>query len=716
MCAAGACAIAVATTVCPADGSSYWLPANVESQREFERILNSIPDADNLRHLHDVMCSEPHPAGSPGDQRLIDTLHGLFGSYGIASQIHDIYPLLAKPVSASVTLEILREFPKDDRSIIQVDEQIDLAVREPEIPSDAFSSHDDLSIGWNAYSGSGSAAGSVVYANYGTKADFDTLQERGIDVRGAIVLARYGGNFRGFKAKFAEQAGAAGLLIYTDPADSGYMRGPMFPEGGWAHGGYIQNGSIKTLAYPGDPLTPGVEAHEAAARLEESDVALPGIPVQPIGWDAAQQIMQRMAGQTLPQSLRKSWQGGLPLVYRFNSGDSMRVRMEVQQNRSLMRTANVLGIVEGATHPQQVVIVGCHHDAWSFGAGDPQAGSIVLMEMARSFGEAARQGHKPARTVIFANWGAEEFGIIGSTEWVEANREHLLKHAVAYINLDMAAMGPNFGCSSAPSLKRIIADAARSTPQARGAKDQMVYDVWNGSGASEPNYGTLGGGSDHVGFYCHVGVPSCGLGASGSDGVSYHSNSDNLNWYRQVVGDDYEPALMLTRLGNTLVSRLANADLVPLDPTRYARDVDHHLNALQELAESRGMSLETASLRETIASFEQVADSTMRAVESAIDRGDVASDVLTAINQELVTLERNWLRDAGLDGRPWYRSLYAATDPNSGYGAWTLPGLRGAIEAGDYGQIAAELDDCQAVFAALSQQMQVIGSHLGNQN
>lgn len=692
----------------------YVLPSHAEAQRAYEQALNDIPRPASLRRLHELMCAEPHPVGTAGERRMITKLQRLFEQWGVPVELQRIETLIAEPVSASVTVETFRVYPEGDRALAELEERLELPVRGEPVPGDPYSADENLRIGWNAYSGSGEAAGQVVYANYGTKEDFETLERLGITVEGRIVLARYGRNFRGYKAKFAEQAGAEALLIYTDPADSGYVRGPMYPDGGWANGHYIQNGSIKTLDYPGDPLTPGWEAAvgEDVERLDVNDVALPGIPVQPIGWSAAHEIMKRMTGPSLPKDIRSGWQGGLPMPYRLAGGPTLQVRVSVDQRRLMARTANVLGIIRGARYPEQMVIVGCHFDAWTFGAGDPHAGSIVLMEMARSFAAAAEQGMRPARTVVFANWAAEEFGIIGSTEWVEAHRDELAEDAVAYVNLDMAAMGPNFRASSSPMLKSVISGATRDVPQAGGETGQVIFDSWTGDPEEEPSFGTLGGGSDHVGLYCHVGVPSCGLGAGGSDGVSYHSNYDNIAWYRKVVGSDYEPALMLTRLGNVLVSRLANADVLPLDPARYAKDMRKHLDAAEREGEQAGMTIDDSKLRAGIDQFERVADEVSGKLALAIETDALDEDDLAAINDVLRTLERCWIAADGLKDRPWYRNRFAATDPYSGYGAWMLPALRLGIERNDGTLVDEALEQYSEVFRTLTEQMRVIGARL----
>jgi len=638
---------------------------------DLELGLLAVPDAGQLRQWHDQFASRPHVAGTPGDASVIAALVDAFDSMGLEVVRDDFRAWMPAPVGAAV--EIVSPVQRS------------LPLRESALPEDPDSGHPELTIGWNAYSASGDAVGEVVYANYGTREDFLELAAMGVELQGRIVVARYGRCFRGHKARFAEAAGAAALLLYTDPDDSGYRKGIPYPEGGWANDGSIERGSIKALPYPGDPLTPFVAATPQAERLDPDAVGLPRIPVQPLGWAAAAEILSRMRGPAVPAG----WQGGLPFAYRVTGGPALRVRVAVEHQLTLRETANVLGILRGATEPQRVVVVGCHHDAWGFGASDPTAGLIVLMECARSFGELAAAGVRPARTIVFAAWGAEEPGIIGSVEWCEAHAKELREHAVAYVNLDMAAMGPNFGASAAPSLQRVIADAARVVAQAGGEPGETVYDRWSARGAEDglPPFGALGGGSDHVGFYCHLGVPSCGLGAGGADGTAYHTNYDTLRWYRQVVGDSYEPALMLARLTNALVARLATARLLPLDPARYAADLRANLAALRDRAAATGTTADLAGLAGAIEDLDKAA----QAVRTGLGRttGRLDDDTIAAINTELMAVDRQWLDDGGLPQRAWFRNLYAATDPDSGYAAWVLPGLRYCVEAGDAAGLAA---------------------------
>lgn len=662
--------------------------ARGDDPRTLDEHLLAVPTASSLRAWHNLLSSEPHVAGSEGDARTISRLLLSMDAMGLEIRRQEIEPLLARPISAS--LDIIAP------------ERVTLDLRERPVWSDPFTNHPDLAIGWNAYSASGSVTGEIVYVNYGTRADFAQLKELGVDLTGKIAIARYGGNFRGYKAAYAEAAGAIGLIIFSDPADGGGdgFRRLAYPEGGWLNETSIQRGSILTLPYPGDPLTPFTPAEPGATRLDPNEVALPAIPVQPIGWGAASEIMMRMTGRLAPEN----WAGAMPLEYRVEGGPELRVRLAVEQERAIMPTANVFGVIRGSTYPDEVIIIGCHHDAWSFGAGDPNAGSIVVLEVARAFASAARRGHRPLRTLIFAHWGAEEFGIIGSTEWVEANADMLREQGVAYLNLDMAAMGLNFNASASPMLKHVLTEAARLVPQPGDATGRSVHEAWTARGeAGRPPFGNLGGGSDHVAFLCHVGVPSAGLSAGGSPGVSYHTNYETLAWYRQIVGDEYEPALMLTRLTALAAARLANDEVLPLDPAMMGQDFSLHFRALNERASETMPALDLAPLSQRIEALAARLSALGERLRDPLVEERLERAAIVELNRLLRALDRAWLHDAGLPGRPWWRNLYGASDPWSGYAAWMLPLLREAIETRDeamlhnaaraYGEVADRLTD-----------------------
>jgi len=627
---------------------------------------------ERLRAMHGTLAAEPHVAGSAGDARVIAEIASYFEGLGLEVEVHRFWAYLPEPVTAHAELV--------------APARRTLAVRET--PKDEWMREGGVSPGWNAYSGTGDVTAPVVYVNRGTKADFETLEELGVSVKGKIAVARYGGNFRGYKAKFAEEAGAVGLMIYTDPADAGYAKGPAYPEGGWYDGTSVQRGSILTLDYPGDPLTPGVEATREAPRLDPSEVDFPTIPVQPVGWDAAREVLSRLDGPAVPD---ESWQGALPFTYRL-TGEDVRLRLVVAQRRRLVETANVIGTLRGAEAPGQVVLIGSHHDAWGHGAHDPLSGTIATLECARVFAEAARDGDQPARSVAFACWGAEEHGIVGSTEWVEANEARLTAGAAAYFNLDAAASGLNLGASASPTLKDVIAWAAsRAGSPKEGAGSAL--EAWRSraeAGEGElPPFGDLGGGSDHVGLYCRAGVPSAGIGARGSSGSGYHSGHDTLGWYRSVVGEDYASAALVARVTALAAARVADGGVLPLELSRYGQDVVRHVRDLGARAEELGMELDLQELLEAGSEFEERARVTMEYVRAAAAGGRLDGAALASVNALLLSFERLWLDPGGLPGRPWFRNLFAATDPTSGYAAWMLPEVRHYVEAGDAAGAAA---------------------------
>ena len=677
----------------PTSTLPFWPPSARQRQVEYETILNKVPSRAGLRSYHEQLASEPHIAGTPGDARTIQRIADAFRALGLDVQVHEFWAYLTTPIEAR--LEIISPEP------------VTLPIKEAELSEDPHSNHEALTIGFNAYSGDGDVTAEIVYANYGTKDDFAKLKELGVECAGKIVLVRYGGNFRGYKAKFAQEAGAAGVIIYTDPDDSGYRKGVPYPEGGWANDTAIQRGSLNTLNYPGDPLTPGIAATERAARLNPEDIALPRIPVQPIGYGAAGEIMRRMKGRPLPHDLVKTWQGGLPVAYRLEGGADLRVRLLVKQERKLTKTANVIGTLVGTQHPEQCIIIGCHHDAWCHGAADPLAGTILMFESAKSFHEARQRKFEPARSIVFAAWGAEEYGIIGSTEYCEQFGKTTLKDAVTYINLDAAAMGSNFSASASPSLKRLIEEVTRDVPQARSASGDMIYAKWLGD-REEAQFGNLGGGSDHIGFYCHLGIPSCGLNAGGAQGTAYHSNYDNVHWYHQVVGDDYEPAIMLTRVLNLVVARLADAPLLPLDPVRYGPDAATHMKSIAERASQLKVNVDLTSVLERAVAYEKAASVVMDSLMKGMESESIDAKGLAGLNAHLLQLEREWLRPLAKEpvnwndeSRPWFRNLFAASDPYSGYSAWMLPALRAAVEGRDSGAMQAAVDEYRSVFDRL---------------
>ena len=661
------------------------------------RSVARMPDAGKLSAFHELLASEPHVAGTPGDTRTIERIAAAFRAFGSDAdgrplagfevEVQEFYPLLTRPVKGSLEIVGAPVAPLGSRRGV-----LSLGTKEPNLAIDPATAHPDLDIAWNAWSGSGVAEARVVYVNYGRREDFALLAELGVDPRGKIALARYGGNFRGYKAKFAEAAGCVGLVIFTDPADSGFTKGKTWPDGGgWANADCIQRGSLATLPYIGDPLTPGRMATKDAERLDLATVALPRIPVQPIGYGAAQQILARMKGQASPEE----WRGGLPCGYPLEDSE-LTLRLEVEQTREISRTANVIARLRGAKSPDEEVIVGAHHDAWCFGAADPLAGTICMMESARNFCELARAGIRADRTIVFCAWGAEEYGIFGSTEYVEGDAAALSQRAVAYINLDMAAMGLSPGGAVSPTLRAAITRALAAAPGPRGQGTALA--AWSKSPAGAPAFGDLGGGSDHVGFWCHAGIPSVSLSTGGSEGTSYHSNYDTVAWYRATVGDDYAAACLVTGMTNAMLASLADTSTAHISATELVDDCVKQAKALAKLAADRGVG--TPALDALAAAFESCRDAAGAA--DALASGAGAPD--------LRSLREIWCYADGIPGRPWFRNLYAATDRFTGYGTSLWPMLREAIEDATPGDrdAARAVDSATATYRSLAEKLAAI--------
>jgi N-acetylated-alpha-linked acidic dipeptidase len=625
-----------------------------------------LPSGDNFREHLRIITATPHPTGSAAQVEVGHYLVRAMKAAGMSVREHpyDVYlPQLTDDVEAHIVSPITMQ----------------LSNREAALPEDRFSGHPDLLNGWNAFSGSGDATAEVVYANYGTRADYRALDSLGISLEGKIVVARYGGNFRGFKVLFAEERGAAGVIMFNDAPE---VEEDAYPEGPMLSGEIIQRGSVLTLAWTGDPLTPFVPALPIdgpvqVERLDPDEVGLHTIPVLPLGYNAAAEILSRMTGEVA----QDEWQGGLDMPYRLTGGSELTVRVRVNQPKALTRATNVVGTFEGSEFPDEWIVLGAHYDPWGFGAIDPNGGTAMLLALADALGELADEGCSPRRSILIAHWDAEEYGVIGSTEWVEEFLPELTSGAVAYINADGAVSGPNFGSSSSPSLKQPILDAIRDTPYP--AEGRSVYEWWaaqveNGT----PVMGNLGGGSDHIAFYTHAGIPSAGLSSSGRSGV-YHSNYDNFAWFERFGDPDWVYGPMLATADGLLALRLANADLLPYDVTRYAIDTRTHVNTLFEVADFRRIDVNLDRLVASTSALEEAASQLEMARTNRIAAGAVPSEDAEAINAEFIRLEKAWLDNRGLQDRPWSRSLYVSPDPFSGYASWMLPGLRYEIETDD---------------------------------
>lgn len=649
-------------------------PERVAEQLSCEAQLMELPQPQQFREHLRIITQEPHPAGSEAQRRVEQYLAEVMTAAGLEVERYP-YDLYLPQLTDDVSAEIITP------------ERISLSTQEGELDEDRFSGHPELLNGWNAFSGSGDVTGQVVYANFGRKEDFEQLIDLGIDVAGKVVIARYGGNFRGYKVKFAQEYGAIGVIMFSDPGDN--IGVDEYPNGPNMNSTTIQRGSVLTLDYTGDPLTPfepayTVDSGKEVHRLDPGEVDLHKIPVLPMGYGAAQQILERMSGVPAPED----WRGGLPVTYRLMGGEALTVRVRVNQPKALTRAVNVVGTIRGTELPNEWIIFGSHYDPWGFGAIDPNGGTAMLLTMAEALGELAANGCAPRRSIMIGHWDAEEYGIIGSAEWVEQFRDELTNNAIAYINADSAVSGPRFGSSASPSLKGPIVEATKAV--AHPTNGLTVYQTWLDAGSperQEPGMGNLGGGSDHVGFYTHIGVPSGSLGFGGSGGV-YHSNYDNFAWYERFGDTEFIFGPTLARVNGVLGLRLANADVLPYDVARYARDLVTHADTIQELAQDAGMEAELVDLRAAIAGLQVAADDYATSRDAALVDMTFPATQLRELNAMLIGLEKSFVHEEGLQGRPWYRSLYASPDPFSGYASWMLPGLRYEIETDNEEQLA----------------------------
>ncbi|AFL85160.1 putative aminopeptidase [Belliella baltica DSM 15883] len=635
-------------------------PRQMAIEKDF---LNAVDFSRFKKHLT-AITSEPHPAGSEANDKVKDYIVKTMKDAGWDVKVHPYDVYLSKEPGESL-VEIVRPF----RQPLNQQENIE--------NEDPYSDHPDLWKGWNAFSGSGDVTAEVVYANYGTKADFEKLKAMGVDVKGKVVLARYGGNFRGFKAKFAEEAGAIGLLIYTDPEDSGYKRGLTYPEGIYYSETSIQRGSLLTVDWTGDALTPfepalPLDGKEKIKRLDPQSVGLHSIPVTPIPYGSAKEIMVLMKGKPVPSG----WQGGLPFTYRLEGGNELLVRVKVDQKRDYVRANNVVGTLIGSENPDEWVILGCHFDAWSFGSTDPNSGTSMLLSLSETLGQLAKEGKSPKRSILIAHWDAEEHGVIGSTEWVEHYREELQAKAVAYINLDAAVSGRNFGASSSPTLKNIIMESAKTVSFPDSAK--TVFEVW-AKNQPEPAIGNLGGGSDHIAFYMHAGIPSMSGGASGP--TLYHTNYDNLHFYEKFADPTFKMGGAVEQLVGIISLRLANAEVIPYQTSRYARDLEGHFsNAVAQVKKFNPRFDGFSKSNEAIGLLKISSNTLDKSMANKLENSTIDSKSLKAINEDLRSLEKSFLDTKGMYFGSWYRSLYASNDPFSGYASWILPGIQYEIE------------------------------------
>lgn len=643
--------------------------AQSEQQHEWENVMAAVPSAEKMREYHYAMTRRPHHAGTDENYRLAVYLRDLWQELGLETQM--------------VKYDVLLPWPGELRLRLVEPEVIELAVTEPPVPEDPDTYIEGGLPGMAAYVTPGEATGDVVYANYGRIGDYRALDDKGVSLDGKIVLVRYGGTpaqMRGMKVREAAKRGAIGVVIYSDPEDDGYVRGDVYPDGTWRPWDGIQRGSFLDVPiYPGDPLTPFEPSIPGVKRLALEDAGnVQKIPVQPISYRQALKILKHVGGEVVPSE----WQGGLPVTYHVGPGPA-RIEMHVEYDYEQRPIWNVFGKIEGTLEPDKFVLAGGHRDAWVLGARDPTSGAASLLETARGIAAAVEQGFRPKRSIVFASWGAEEFFLLGSTEWGEQFGPELRENMVAYINRESYTAG-DWSASGNHSLERFVLETSRDAghPEA-----PSLYDAWSAQGDDAPMHlGALGSGSDFTVFIDHLGIPSLNVGYSRANGV-YHSLYDTYNWFQRYGDPDYRYGVAQADMVGRMVMRLANAEILPFDFTDTADVIARYVDELVALdAEGklreilRAIGAADAELR--VAATE--ANVTFSKILAEEDGTDEVEGTLRKINGLIMQTDRAFLDERGLWRRPWYRNLVYAPGYYEGYAAKTLPGVREAIEEGEW--------------------------------
>jgi N-acetylated-alpha-linked acidic dipeptidase len=657
--------------------------ADFSAESAIETQFLAVPDAALAGQHLKTLTGEPHMAATPEDRKTAEYVAQEFRAAGLETEIVPYRVLLNQP-------QVVRVEAWDDAGY-----PLMTGPTREYVAGDPYQDNPRVVMPFNGSSGSGDVTGEVIYANYGRLEDFDALAAQHIDLHGKIVICRYGANFRGVKVYIAEQRGAAGVLIYSDPQDDGYFKGDAWPNGPWRPETGVQRGSVQYLfKYPGDPETPGV-----ASTLDLPDSARssaygdqPHIISIPLSYHDASPILQALKGPDVPQG----WEGALPFHYHLGKvGGAGAVKAHLVSRQDYQRRIiwDVIGKIKGTEDPDEWVIAGNHRDGWVYGAVDPSSGTAAMLESVHGIGALLKQGWRPKRTIVFCSWDAEEQGLIGSTEWVEQHGQ-ALEQAVAYFNVDVAVAGPDFSASAVPSLKQFIRELTRAVPSPEGG---TVYQQWwktnstSGRFRSTPSMdneeahvGDLGSGSDFTPFLQHVGVPSTDVGSEGPYGV-YHSTFDDYAWFTRNADPKFLYLQEMARVFGLEALRMADTDVLPLDYVTYAREISTYLAAAKTKATDAGLNtLDFAPAEAAAARFADAARKTY-ALQSA-PSGDLAK-----LNLALRQTEAAFISTAGLPNRPWYRHTIYAPGEFTGYAAVVIPGVNEAIDARDATRAAAQL-------------------------
>ena len=697
--------------------------ASSAAEREMEAALDERVTPSNLDEWMRFMTARPHHIGSPYDKEVVDYMAAKFRSWGYDVEVERFDVLFPTPKVRK--LELLG--PTTYTAMLQ----------EPPVEGDAATQQTEEALPpYNAYSIDGDVTAELVFVNYGVPADYEELEKRGISVAGKIVIAKYQGSWRGIKPKVAAEKGAIGCILYSDPEDDGYYQGDTYPDGAYKNEYGVQRGAVMDLPRaPGDPLTPGYGATDGADRLAVSEVeGLTEIPVLPISYHDAQPLLEALGGPVAPGS----WRGALPITYHIGPGPA-RVHLQLEFNWDMAPAYDVIATLEGETYPDEWVIRGNHHDAWVHGANDPISGMVAVMEEARVVAELATAGMRPKRTIKYCAWGAEEPGLLGSTEWVETHAAELREKAVAYINTDASGRG-FLGAGGSHTLEKFFGEIADDVqdPQTNVTvfERRRAAAAVGGQDLKELSLSALGSGSDYSPFFQHLGIAAFNLGFGGeSGGGEYHTMYDSYDHYTRFKDPDFAYGGALVKVAGRTTLRLANADVLPFEFTRMARTLEGYGKEVMELADE--LRTQTARRNKLIAENaytlaadpqdayrapepqEEVPYLNFAPLQNGLGRiSDLAGDYdaraavelpvaqRERLNRLFMDLERQLTREEGLPRRPWFVHHVYAPGYYTGYGVKTLPGVREAIEQRDFAEAQQQIDKLGEVLEAYAEQMQ----------
>ncbi|HEY3615390.1 MAG TPA: transferrin receptor-like dimerization domain-containing protein [Candidatus Sulfotelmatobacter sp.] len=707
-------------------------------EHEWEKKFQDGIVRDNVRENVRRMSARPHHVGSPYDKDNAEWILSKFKEWGFDAHIE--------------TFQVLFPTPKERVVELVQPTQFKAKLQEPAIPGDPTSNQTSEQLPtYNAYSIDGDVTAPLVYVNYGSREDYEQLDRLGISVKGAIVIARYGENWRGTKPKVASEHGAIGCIIYSDPKDDGFFQGDDYPKGGWRPKDGVQRGSVMDTDYPGDPLTPGVGATADAKRLTVGEAkTITKIPVLPISWGDALPLLSALAGPVAPEK----WRGALAITYHVGPGPA-KVHLKVTSNWDLKPVNDVIATLRGSEDPDQWVIRGNHFDGWVNGADDPLSGMAAVLEEARMLGELHKQGWSPKRTLIYCAWDGEEPGLLGSTEWVETHGDELQKHAVAYINSDSNGRG-FFRAGGSHDLEKLINDVIRelndpekNIPVWQRARLSRIANAKNHEERAEIRkraeltIGALGDGSDYASFLDHAGISALNIGYGGeNDANAYHSIYDDFYWYTHFVDTDFSYGRALAQTGGTTVMRLADAEVIPFEYAGMAETIAKYVTELEKQLKEKQDEIAEHNLELKEGVFSAVADphktsvppphettppymnfaplkNGVEAIKHSAERYQAAfakaqaegasplsPQSLNSLNADLIKIQRTFLTERGLPERPWFKHQVYAPGAYTGYGAKPIAAVREYMDEKKWteaeGQVPAVAKVLEDVAAAIN--------------